>query len=61
MCLLQLGGLPLQVGELVVEVRVALHSRFWLVVFKELPGLGFGRGLQVGPALSDLLQLLLHD
>lgn len=61
MRLFQLGGLLLQVGELVVEVRVALHCRLRLVVFKELTGLGLGRALQVGPALSDLLQLLLND
>lgn len=59
--LFQLGGLLLQVGELVVEVRVALHSRLGLVVLEELAGLGLGRALQVGPALSDLLQLLLND
>lgn len=61
MCLLQLGGLLLQVGELVVKVRVALHRRLWLVVLEELTGLGLGRDFQVGPALSDLLQLLLND
>lgn len=60
-CLLQLGGLLLQVRELVVQVRVALHGRLRLVVLKELTGFGFGRDFQVGPALSDLLQLLLND
>lgn len=55
MCLFQLGGLLLEVGELVVEIRVALHCRLRLVVFKELTGLGLGCALQVGPALSDLL------
>lgn len=54
-CLFQLGGLLLEVGELVVEIRVALHCRLRLVVFKELTGLGLGCALQVGPALSDLL------
>lgn len=60
-CLFQLGGLLLQVGELVVEVWVALYRRLRLVVFKELAGLGFSRALQVGPALSNLLQLLLNN
>lgn len=60
-CLFQLGGLLLQVGELVVEVWVALYCRLRLVVFKELAGLGFSRALQVGPALSNLLQLLLNN
>lgn len=60
-CLLQLGGLLLQVRELVVQVRVALHCRLRLVVLKELTGFGLGRNFQVGPALSDLLQLLLND
>lgn len=60
-CLLQLGGLLLQVRELVVQVRVALHRRLRLVVLKELTGLGLGRDFQVGPALSDLLQLLLNN
>lgn len=57
--LLQLGGLLLQVGELVVQVREALHRRLRLVVLKELASLGLGGALQVGPALSDLHQLLL--
>ena len=61
MGLLQLRGLLLQMGELVVEVRVALHRRLGLVVLKELARLGLGGALQVGPALSDLLQLLLDD
>ncbi len=60
-CLFQQGRLLLQVGELVVEVRVALHCRLRLVILKELAGLGLGRALQVGPALSDLLQFLLND
>lgn len=60
-CLLQLGGLLLQVRELVVQVRVALHRWLRLVVLKELTGLRLGRDFQVGPALSDLLQLLLND
>lgn len=41
-CLLQLGGLLLQMGELVIEVRVALHRWLWLVVLKELTSLGLG-------------------
>lgn len=60
-CLLQLGGLLFQVGELVVKVRVALHRRLRLVVLEELTGLGLGGDFQVRPALSDLLQLLLND
>lgn len=60
-CLLQLGRLLRQVRELVVEVRVALHRRLRLVVLEELTGLRLGRDFQVGPALSDLLQLLLND
>lgn len=59
--LLQLGRLLLQVRELVVQVRVALHRRLGLVVLEELTGLRLGRDFQVGPALSDLLQLLLND
>jgi len=58
--LLQLGGLLLQVGELIVQVGEALHRRLGLVVLEELAGLGLGGALQVGPALSDLLQLLLN-
>ena len=60
MCLLQLGWLALQVGQLAVQVRVALDRRLRLVVLKELPRLGLCGPLQVGPALPDLLQLLLH-
>lgn len=60
-CLFQLGGLLLQVRELVVEVRVALHRWLRLVVLKELAGLCLGRDFQVGPALSDFFELLLDD
>lgn len=60
-CLFQLGGLLLQVRELVVEVRVALHCWLRLVVLKELAGLCLGCDFQVGPALSDFFELLLND
>lgn len=52
--------LAFHVKELLVQLSEALHQLVGLAGFKELPRLGLGGALQLGPALPDLTQLLPH-